>query len=63
MVNDSTNINKMNNRLSFQITEHKKDHGVGNPRPGLGQAWKCGRVKLVNGSRLLYGFFFIMQSI
>jgi hypothetical protein len=53
----------MNNRLSFQITEHKKDHGVGNPRPGLGQAWKCGRVKLVNGSRLLYGVFFIMQSI
>ena len=24
-------------------------HGVGNPRPGLGQTQQCGSVKLVNG--------------
>jgi hypothetical protein len=28
----------MNNHLSHQIFEHKKDQGVGNPDPGLGQA-------------------------
>ena len=28
MVNNSTNINKMNNGLSSQTTEHKKHHDM-----------------------------------
>jgi hypothetical protein len=44
MVNNSTNINKMNNHLSFQITECKKDNDIWNPDPGLGQAQDGGRV-------------------
>ena len=50
MVNNSAN--KANNQLSSQIIDcKKKDHGVWpkNPGSGLGQAQKCGRVKLVNG--------------
>ena len=41
MVNSSTNINKTNNHLSPQFTEHKKNHttyDVGNPSPSLRQA-------------------------
>ena len=43
----STNINKTNNYLPSQFTEHKKNttYDVGNPSPGLGQAQKCGGVK------------------
>ena len=41
MVNNS-NLNKINNYPSHQLTEQKQS-------PGLGQAQKCGRVKLVNG--------------
>ena len=41
MVNNS-NLNKINNYPSPQLTEQKQS-------PGLGQAQKCGRVKLVNG--------------
>jgi hypothetical protein len=48
----STKINKMNNRLSPQIIEHKKTttymYDVGNPWPGLGHAQKGGGVKPVN---------------
>jgi hypothetical protein len=28
MVNNSTNINKINNHLSSQLIEHKKDHDI-----------------------------------
>ena len=44
MVNNSTKINKMNNYLSPQTTEHKNTmtYVVGNPSLGLGQAQKCG---------------------
>ena len=41
MVNSSTNINKTNNHLSPQFTEHKKKHttyDVGNPSPSLRRA-------------------------
>ena len=50
MVNNSTNINKTNNQLSPELTEHKKDNDIciGNLGPGLGQAQKCGWVKPVN---------------
>jgi hypothetical protein len=36
-VNNSTNINKTNNHLSPQLTEHKKTmtYGIGNLGPGL----------------------------
>ena len=46
MVNNSTKINKMNNYLSSQTTEHKNTmtYVVGNPSLGLGQAQKCGRL-------------------
>ncbi len=53
MFNNSTNINKMNNQLSPQLSEIIKKktstYGVGNPGPGLRQANKCSRVKQVNG--------------
>jgi len=52
-VNNSTNINKKNNHLSTQTTQHKKRliYDIGNHGLGLGQAQKCGRVKIqpVNG--------------
>jgi hypothetical protein len=43
IVNNSININKANNHLSFQIIEHKKydmTYNVGNPDPDLGRAQK-----------------------
>jgi hypothetical protein len=45
-----TNINKMTNHLSSQLLNIKNSmtYANGNPGPGLGQAQKCGRVKLVN---------------
>ena len=52
MVNNSANINKTNNHISLQPIAHKKKtmtYDVVNPGPGLGQAQKCGRVKLVDG--------------
>ena len=51
MVNKSTSVNKTNNHLSSQITiqEQTTTYGIGKPGPGLEQAQKCGRVKLVNG--------------
>jgi hypothetical protein len=30
--------NKTNNHFSSQTIEHKEDHDIGNPDPGLGQA-------------------------
>jgi hypothetical protein len=46
MVNNSTDINKKNNHLSHQSTEHKETmtYDIGNPGPGLGQPQKCDRV-------------------
>ena len=40
----------MNDHLPPSLTEHKikGDHDVRNPNPGLGQAQKCGDVKMVN---------------
>jgi hypothetical protein len=48
MVNNSTNINKVNNQLSPLTIEQKKKitYGNGFPSPGLEQAPKCGSVKL-----------------
>ena len=37
----------MNNHLSPQTFKHKIDNGAGNPVPGMGQAHKSGRVKLL----------------
>jgi hypothetical protein len=47
MVNNSTNINKTNNHLSPQLTEHKKTtkYDVEHRGPALGQAHKCSGVK------------------
>ena len=50
MVNNSTNINKTNNHLSHQLTEHKKiPYVVGNPGTSLEHAELSGGVKPVNG--------------
>ena len=51
MVNNSTNINKMNNHLSPTLTEHKNKtttYDVGNPGTSFGQVQKCGGTKPVN---------------
>jgi hypothetical protein len=51
MVNNSTNINKTNNHLSnLKLMNIKKTttYDIGDPGPGLGQAHKCGRLKLIN---------------
>jgi hypothetical protein len=49
MVNNSTNINKMNNKLSPQTIEYKKTmtYDIGNPGPVLGQTQTCSKVKFV----------------
>ena len=52
----STNINKTNNQLCplilTELTEHTQKktttYDIGYPCPGLGQAQKCDRFKLVN---------------
>jgi hypothetical protein len=46
MVNNSTNINKMNNHLSPLITEHEKYHDIWRWKfqSWLGTGTKCGRV-------------------
>ena len=53
MVINSTNINKTNIHLSFQLTslntEKTMTYDVENPGPVLGQAQQCGGVNLVNG--------------
>jgi len=52
MVNNSTNVNKTNNKLSPQTIEQTKKtttFGIGNPGPGLGQTQKYDRDKPVNG--------------
>ena len=50
MVSHSTNVKQTNGYLSPQVVKHKicSIYVDGNPGPGLGQAQKCGRVKLVN---------------
>jgi hypothetical protein len=50
MVNNSININKMNNHLSYLLAEQKKNtsiYEVENPGPGLGQTYKYGGTKPV----------------
>jgi hypothetical protein len=49
MVNNYTNINKMNYHLSSQtiVYTNSVTYGVDIPGPGLGQAYNMGRVKLV----------------
>ena len=45
----SINKTNINNHLLHQIIEHQKKtttYDVGNPGPGLGQAQKCGGIKL-----------------
>jgi hypothetical protein len=50
MVNNSTNINKMNNHLSLQTVKKKTmAYDIGNPCPDLGQPQKCVKLKLYNG--------------
>jgi hypothetical protein len=51
MFNNSININKTNNHLSSQISNIKKKmtYGFENSGTDLGQAHKCGRIKLVIG--------------
>jgi hypothetical protein len=49
MVNNSTNIKKMNNHFNSLNIEKTMTYEVGNPGLGLGQAQKYGRIKLVNG--------------
>jgi hypothetical protein len=50
MVNNSININKVNNHLKPSLTEHEKNmtYDLGNSSPCLGQAQKCGSVKSVS---------------
>jgi hypothetical protein len=52
-VNNSTNINKTNNHLSPQLTEHKKTmtYGIGNLGPGL---WQTQNLATCN--RFIYNF-------
>jgi hypothetical protein len=54
MVNNSPNINKMNNHLK-QWTQNKKDHDIWrcNLGPGSGQAHICGGVYVDIGTRML----------
>jgi hypothetical protein len=53
MVINSTNINKTNNILSFQLnslnTKKTTTYDIGSPGPGFGQAQQCGEIKPVNG--------------
>jgi hypothetical protein len=54
MVNNSINIDKTNNHLSFQLIKHKirqRHITLENPDPGLGQVQTCGRVKPNNAGR------------
>jgi hypothetical protein len=57
MVINSTNINKMNNQLSSYLNslniKKTMTYDLGNSGPGLGQAQKCGSVKLVIGTPTL----------
>ena len=59
-VNNSTNINKMNNHLSYSLTEHKKKiqtYDVGNWGSRLGRAQKCGGVNPLNVIQALPSWF------
>ena len=52
MINNSTNINKINNHLSPQLIKHKKKpttYDVENPGHHLGRAQRGSDVKSVNG--------------
>jgi hypothetical protein len=56
MVNNSININKTNNHLSFQLIEHKirqRHKTLEISDPGLGQAQTCGGVKRRIGDWLI----------
>ena len=52
MVNDSININKAKtiaSHLNSLNTKKTMTYDIGHPDHGLGQAQKCGGVKLLNG--------------
>jgi len=54
----SFNINKTNNDLSISLNEHKimtMKYDVAHSCPGMGQAQKCGGVKLITGILLITG--------
>jgi len=50
MINNASNINKMDNHISPQIIKYKRTttYDVGDPGLDLKQTQKCGGVKLVN---------------
>ena len=48
MGNYSTNIKKIAAHLNSLNPKKTTKYDVGNPRPGLGQAQQCGRVKPVD---------------
>jgi hypothetical protein len=45
MVNNSTNINKMNNHLKLLNIKKTMTYDIWNPGPGLGQTQECGEIK------------------
>jgi len=49
MVNNSININKTNNHLSLQLTEHKKDHDMWLWKSRSWDSHKHVGVKPING--------------
>jgi hypothetical protein len=49
MVNNSTNINKINSHLKSLNTKKNETFADGNPCPGLGQEQKYVGVKSING--------------
>jgi len=56
IVNNSTNINKMNsNHLSSEANEQKKTiaYDIETPGPDFGQAYKCGGIKSFYGTSTL----------
>jgi hypothetical protein len=61
MVNNSSNINKMNIHLSPQLTEHLNDHNIGLTYDH-GQAHICGGVKPVIGIPILSYFILISNG-
>ena len=50
MVNNSTNINKMNNQLLLN-TQYTMIYDVRNPGPGLGQTQRSGGIKQIDPNR------------
>jgi hypothetical protein len=65
IVNNCTNINKVNNHLWSKSTEHKKHHDIwlGNQGTSLGQAQKSVGVKLFNGIPASLSTFHVVPDI